>query len=88
MNEETIIAICLLAVWGGMIQYGGPAYKEWAEAHSERIKGILNSARADHTEAVKGRIGDVKQMTGVVEITKNLFEVSKVGQVAIVDVVG
>ncbi|KAI5466243.1 hypothetical protein BGZ63DRAFT_375708 [Mariannaea sp. PMI_226] len=77
MNEETIIAVCLLSVWGGLIKYGGPAYKEWAEAQNEKIKGILNSARADHTEAVKGRIEDVKQMGSVVEITKNLFEVSK-----------
>ncbi|KAF5010385.1 hypothetical protein FDECE_3464 [Fusarium decemcellulare] len=77
MNEESIIAVCLLAVWGGLIKYGGPAYKEWAEAQNNKIKNILNSARADHTEAVKGRIEDVKQMGSVVEITKNLFEVSK-----------
>lgn len=78
MNEETIVAICLLAVWGGLIKYGGPGYKEWAESQNEKIKNILNSARADHTEAVKGRIEDVRQMTGVVDITKALFEVSKV----------
>lgn len=78
MNEETIIAICLLSVWGGLIKYGGPMYKEWAEGQNEKIKNILNSARADHTEAVKGRIEDVKQMGGVVDITKGLFEVSKV----------
>ncbi|KJZ73619.1 ATP synthase subunit 4 [Hirsutella minnesotensis 3608] len=77
MNEETVVAFCLLAVWGGLIKYGGPAYKEWAEAQNEKIKNILNSARADHTEAVKSRIEDVKQMGGVVDITKGLFEVSK-----------
>ncbi|KAG5939095.1 atp3 gamma subunit of the F1 sector of mitochondrial F1F0 ATP synthase [Claviceps sorghi] len=77
MNEETIVAFCLLAVWGGLIKYGGPGYKEWAESQSEKIKNILNSARADHTEAVKGRIHDVEQMTGVVDITKALFEISK-----------
>ena len=77
VNEETIVAVCLLAVWGGLIKYGGPAYKEWAEAQNEKIKNILNSARADHTEAVKTRIEGVKQMGGVVDITKSLFEVSK-----------
>lgn len=77
MNEETIIAISLLSVWGALIKYGGPAYREWAETQNNKIKNILNSARADHTEAVKGRIEDVKQMGSVVEITKNLFEVSK-----------
>ncbi|TFB05953.1 hypothetical protein CCMA1212_001816 [Trichoderma ghanense] len=77
MNEETVVAVCLLAVWTGLLKYGGPAYKEWAEAQNEKIKNILNSARADHTEAVKTRIEDVKQMSGVVDITKALFEVSK-----------
>ncbi|RDA84641.1 hypothetical protein CP532_5712 [Ophiocordyceps camponoti-leonardi (nom. inval.)] len=77
MNEESIIAFCLIAVWTGLIKYGGPGYKEWAEAQNQKIKNILNSARADHTEAVKTRIEDVKQMSGVVEITKGLFEVSK-----------
>ncbi|EGR51002.1 hypothetical protein MKX07_006312 [Trichoderma sp. CBMAI-0711] len=77
MNEETVVAVCLLAVWTGLLKYGGPAYKEWAESQNEKIKNILNSARADHTEAVKTRIEDVKQMSGVVDITKALFEVSK-----------
>ncbi|KAK0392801.1 hypothetical protein NLU13_2296 [Sarocladium strictum] len=77
MNEETVIAFCLIAVWTGIIKYGGPMYSEWAQAQNDKIKNILNSARADHTEAVKTRIEDVKQMGGVVDITKTLFEVSK-----------
>ncbi|KAK1833795.1 ATP synthase subunit 4, mitochondrial [Podospora conica] len=77
VNEETVVAFCLLSVWGAIIKFGGPMYKEWAEGQTEKIKGILNSARADHTNAVKARIEDVQQMTGVVDITKTLFEVSK-----------
>ncbi|KAK0612896.1 hypothetical protein B0T17DRAFT_620280 [Bombardia bombarda] len=77
VNEETVVAFCLLAVWGGLIKFGGPMYKEWAESQTDKIKGILNSARADHTQAVKTRIGDVQQMSSVIEITKSLFEVSK-----------
>ncbi|KAI2636921.1 hypothetical protein GGS26DRAFT_461146 [Hypomontagnella submonticulosa] len=77
VNEESVVAFCLLAVWGALIKFGGPMYKEWAEAQNERIKGILNSARADHTQAVKNRIENVQQMGGVVDITKALFEVSK-----------
>lgn len=53
-------------------------YTQWAEAQNEKIKGILNAARVDHTQAVKNRIENVQQMGGVVEITKGLFEVSKV----------
>ncbi|KAK0730802.1 hypothetical protein B0H67DRAFT_562937 [Lasiosphaeris hirsuta] len=77
VNEETVVAFCLLSVWGALIKYGGPMYKEWAESQTDKIKGILNSARTDHTQAVKNRIEDVQQMTGVIDITKTLFEVSK-----------
>ncbi|RYP73732.1 hypothetical protein DL771_003445 [Monosporascus sp. 5C6A] len=77
VNEETVVAFCLLSVWGALIKYGGPLYKEWAQAQNERIKNILNSARADHTQAVKDRIENVQQMGGVVDVTKALFAVSK-----------
>ncbi|KAK4103088.1 hypothetical protein N658DRAFT_557609 [Parathielavia hyrcaniae] len=77
MNEETVVAVCLLSVWTALIKFGGPLYKEWAEGQNEKIKNILNSARADHTQAVQTRIEDVKQMSGVVDVTKTLFEVSK-----------
>ncbi|KAK4458603.1 ATP synthase subunit 4, mitochondrial [Cladorrhinum samala] len=77
VNEETIVAVCLLTVWGSLIKFGAPMYKEWADGQNEKIKNILNSARADHTQAVKTRIEDVKQMSGVIDVTKSLFEVSK-----------
>lgn len=53
-------------------------YKEWADGQVNKIKGILNAARADHTEAVKSRIESVQQLGSVVDVTKTLFEVSKV----------
>ncbi|RNJ60764.1 atp3 gamma subunit of the F1 sector of mitochondrial F1F0 ATP synthase [Verticillium nonalfalfae] len=74
VNEETVVAFCLLAVWGALIKYGGPMYSEWADAQSNKIKGLLDQARTDHTKAVQVRIDDVKQMSGVVDITKSLFE--------------
>ncbi|KAI0011296.1 hypothetical protein F4779DRAFT_574296 [Xylariaceae sp. FL0662B] len=77
VNEETVVAFCLLSIWGALIKFGGPLYKQWAEAQNEKIKGILNAARADHTQAVKNRIENVQQMSSVVDITKGLFEVSK-----------
>lgn len=77
VNEETVIAVCLLSVWAALIKFGGPMYSEWADAQNAKIKNILNSARADHTQAVKNRIENVQQMSSVVEITKSLFEVSK-----------
>jgi hypothetical protein len=53
-------------------------YKEWAENHIARIKGVLDGARDEHTQAVKDRIDEVGQMKDVVSLTQGLFEVSKV----------
>ncbi len=78
VNEESIVAFCLLSVFWAVGKYGGPVYNEWADGQINKIKGILNAAREDHTAAVKSRIESVKQMGSVVDITKSLFEVSKV----------
>lgn len=59
-------------------KFGGPLYKEWADTQVSKIRDILNSARADHTQAVKDRIENVSQMATVVEVTRDLFAVSKV----------
>lgn len=70
--------ISLLSIFWAVGHYGGPMYKEWADSHTNKIKGILNSARAEHTNAVKQRIDNVRGLGGVVDITKNLFAVSRV----------
>lgn len=77
VNEESIVMFSLLTVFWAAFKYGGPVYKEWAEGHIRRIKAILYAAREDHTQAVRDRIDDVKQLSGVVDLTKQLFEVSK-----------
>jgi F-type H+-transporting ATPase subunit b len=78
VNEESIIMISLLTIYWAVAKYAGPAYKAYAEDQTAKIRNILQSARDNHTEAVKERIEDVKQLGGVVDITKTLFEVSKV----------
>ena len=78
LNEESVVAFCLLSVFYGIFKYGGPMYSEWAEATTGKIKGILDTAKKGHADAVKTRIEDVKPLSNVVEITKGLFEVSKV----------
>ncbi|KAL9013135.1 MAG: hypothetical protein Q9180_009038 [Flavoplaca navasiana] len=69
--------LATLSVFYAVARYGGPMYKEWADGQINKMKGILNSAREGHTAAVKDRIESVKQLGGVVEVTKQLFEVSK-----------
>lgn len=68
-----------LSVFWAIFKYGGPMYSEWAEGQINKMKGILNAAREDHTAAVQKRIDNVKQLGSVIDVTKNLFEVSKVG---------
>ena len=53
-------------------------YKEWADGQVAKMRGILNAARDDHTTAVKSRIDNVQQLGSVIDVTKQLFEVSKV----------
>lgn len=78
MNEETVAAFCLLSVFTAAAKYGGPAYREWADGQVQKYKDILNAARNDHTSAVQQRMDNVKELSGVVDITKQLFAVSKV----------
>ncbi|KAK5162430.1 atp4 subunit B of the stator stalk of mitochondrial F1F0 ATP synthase [Oleoguttula sp. CCFEE 6159] len=77
VNEESIVMLSLLTIFWAVGHYGGPMYKEWAEGQTAKIKNILNAAREDHTAAVKQRIDNVKDLGGVIDITKSLFEVSK-----------
>jgi F-type H+-transporting ATPase subunit b len=53
-------------------------YKEWAENHIARIKGVLDGACAEHTQSVKDciiGIDKVGQMKDVVSLTKGLFDI-------------
>ncbi|MCJ1363504.1 atp4 subunit B of the stator stalk of mitochondrial F1F0 ATP synthase [Acarospora aff. strigata] len=77
INEEAIVAFSMLSIFWAIGHYGGPMYKDWADGQINKMKTILNSARQDHTAAVQTRIESVKELGGVVDITKNLFEVSK-----------
>ena len=72
------MAFCTITVFYSVTKYGGPMYKEWAEGQIAKMKGVLNAAREDHTSAVKSRIENVKQLGSVINVTKQLFEVSKV----------
>ena len=44
----------------------------------QRIKDILEATRTEHTGAVEERISSVSEMKNVVDVTKNLFTISKV----------
>lgn len=48
-----------------------------ADSNSQRIKGILNSARSEHTKAVTERIDSVNQLKEVVPLTEQLYAVAR-----------
>ena len=70
--------IASFAVLWALFKYGAPMYNEWAAAQAAKIAGILEAAREDHKAAVKSRIDNVKPLGEVIDVTKQLFEVSKV----------
>lgn len=78
VNEETIVMISTLTVFWAIWKFGGPMYKEWADKEIAKIQGIMDQAKADHKQAVVDRMDNVKELGGVIDITKSLFEVSKV----------
>ncbi|KAK6532945.1 atp4 subunit B of the stator stalk of mitochondrial F1F0 ATP synthase [Arthrobotrys megalospora] len=77
INEEFVVAFCLISMFTGVSRLMKPMYNEWAEAHIKRVKDVLYAARADHKSAVQERIDQVAEMKEVVQVTKDLFSVSK-----------
>jgi hypothetical protein len=55
----------------------GSGYRDWAQSKIDNIKNILESSRAEHTQAVKQRIDSVQKMKDVVSVTEGLFALSK-----------
>jgi len=77
VNEETVVlagTAILFAFIGKMIR---EPYRDWADGHIDRVRKVLEGARAEHTQAVKDRINSVEQMKDVVSLTEGLFALSK-----------
>lgn len=77
-NEESIVALSLITIFYAVGKYVAPMASTYAKEQSKKLSDVLNTARDEHTTAVKARIANVKELEGVVDITKTLFEVSKV----------
>ncbi|KZT07177.1 uncharacterized protein LAESUDRAFT_698967 [Laetiporus sulphureus 93-53] len=77
VDEESIIAGGFLIVVALLAKILREPYRDWAEGHIKRIRGVLEASRAEHTQVVKDRITSVEQMKDVVSITEGLFALSK-----------
>ncbi|EIM86937.1 uncharacterized protein STEHIDRAFT_157225 [Stereum hirsutum FP-91666 SS1] len=76
-NEETVIAAGYLILFTYIARTIRTPYKDWAEGHINRIKSVLESSRAEHTQSVQERIDNVNQMKDVVALTQGLYAVAK-----------
>ncbi|WVN85730.1 uncharacterized protein L203_100881 [Cryptococcus depauperatus CBS 7841] len=76
-NEETVLAIGALIMFAIIGKATAAPYAEWAQGQVEKVKGILNSAREEHTRAVAERIDSVAQLKDVVPLTESLYAVAK-----------
>ncbi|KAJ9098029.1 hypothetical protein QFC20_006060 [Naganishia adeliensis] len=76
-NEETVLAVGFLVILAAIASSIGAPYNSWANGHIDRIKGILNGARAEHTKAITERIDSVGQLKEVVPLTQSLYAVAK-----------
>lgn len=77
VNEESIVLIASIIVFTYIAKVIREPYSQWAEGHIQKIRNVLNSARSEHTGAVKERIESVGQMKDVVSMTEALFALSK-----------
>ncbi|KAJ3774505.1 ATP4, subunit B of the stator stalk of mitochondrial F1F0 ATP synthase [Lentinula raphanica] len=77
VNEETIVLVGSAMFLAFMAKAMREPYVNWAESQVQKIKGVLDAARAEHTQTVKDRIESVGQMKDVVALTQSLFALSK-----------
>ncbi|TXT07487.1 hypothetical protein VHUM_03207 [Vanrija humicola] len=76
-NEETVLAAAFLIIFTAIAKNIGGPYTSWANGHIDKIKSVLNGARAEHTQAVTQRIDSVNQLKDVVPLTEQLYKVAK-----------
>ncbi|KAF5386351.1 hypothetical protein D9757_006647 [Collybiopsis confluens] len=77
VNEETILLVGSIIFLTFMAKAIREPYVSWAESQVQKIQGVLDKARAEHTQAVKDRINSVGEMKDVVALTQSLFALSK-----------
>ncbi|KAK3810873.1 MAG: hypothetical protein J3Q66DRAFT_350412 [Benniella sp.] len=76
-NEESLVLFAFAATFGGIVKSAREPFNEWADGHINKIRSVLQKARADHKTAVEDRIDQVGQMKDVVDVTKALYALSK-----------
>ncbi|KAJ8293153.1 ATP synthase subunit 4, mitochondrial [Rhodotorula toruloides] len=77
LNEEVVILGSFVVFVGYVSTLVREPYREWADGQIQKVKDLLNTSRAAHTNAVKERIESVGELKDVESLTKDLFALSK-----------
>ncbi|KAK0530310.1 atp4 subunit B of the stator stalk of mitochondrial F1F0 ATP synthase [Tilletia horrida] len=77
VNEETVILAGFLIFATLLGRSLVAPYTQWADSQIEKISGILNASRKEHTDAVAARIDSVSAQKDVAALTTELFAVAK-----------
>lgn len=78
VTEETVTMVATLGSFAGIYYYGKPYYVEWAQSHIDKQKALMNEATQNHKNAIQERLDGLQELSGIIDITKGLFEVSRV----------
>jgi len=77
VNEEAVILGAFSVLLGLIYSSAREPWNQYADGVINKIKSVLDSAKEEHTQAVKSRIDDVSGMQDVVSLTRSLFDLSK-----------
>ncbi|WFC96563.1 atp4 subunit B of the stator stalk of mitochondrial F1F0 ATP synthase [Malassezia brasiliensis] len=76
-NDESVLLAAFLIFATFIGRATAKPYTDWANSTIDKIAGILNEARGQHTQAVQNRIDEVGKKGDVVEVTKGLYQVAR-----------
>ncbi|KAJ1980455.1 atp4 subunit B of the stator stalk of mitochondrial F1F0 ATP synthase [Dimargaris xerosporica] len=77
VNEEAVVLVSFASLVTLLYRIAREPYSEFASGYINNMINIFKEARAEHKAAVQSRIDQVSQLKDVVDVTKNMFEMSK-----------
>ncbi|KAJ1923318.1 atp4 subunit B of the stator stalk of mitochondrial F1F0 ATP synthase [Tieghemiomyces parasiticus] len=77
LNEESVALIATVGLLAVLYRTAREPYTEFAEGYINNMINIFKEARKEHKAAVQSRIDQVAELKDVVDVTKNMFQMSK-----------
>ncbi|KAJ1652955.1 atp4 subunit B of the stator stalk of mitochondrial F1F0 ATP synthase [Dispira simplex] len=76
-NEETIALVAFAGLVTLLYRIAREPYNEFAQGYINNMINIFREARQEHKGAVKTHIDQVAELKDIVDVTKNMFAMSK-----------